>query len=49
MICMFVFIILFFNKFSVLGIDGQEDMKLIFGTIVVDEKDRLEKEDKVIN
>jgi hypothetical protein len=29
------------------GIDGQEDMRLIFGIIVVEERDKLAKEDKV--
>jgi len=29
------------------GIDGQGDMKLTFGTIVVEERGRLAKEDKV--
>lgn len=38
-----------FWEISLTGIDGQEDMKLICGTTVVEEKDKLEKEDKVIN
>jgi hypothetical protein len=29
------------------GIDGQEDMRLIYGIIVVEERDRLVKEGKV--
>jgi hypothetical protein len=31
-----------------LGIDGPGDMKHIYGTIVVEEKDKAEKEDKVL-
>jgi hypothetical protein len=31
------------------GIDGQEDMRLIFGIIVVEERDKLAKEDNVIS
>lgn len=30
-----------------LDIDGREDMKLIYGTIVAEEKDKVGKEDKV--
>lgn len=31
----------------IIGIDGQEDMKLIFGIIVVEGKVNQEKDDKV--
>lgn len=38
-----------FFFFFHLDIDGQVGMKLTCGTIVAEEKDRVEKEDKVIN
>ena len=39
----------FFSLFVyILGIGGQVDMKLIFGTIVAEEKGKVGKEDKVI-
>lgn len=44
--CIFGFKILI--EFGNTGIDGREDMRLIYGTIVAEEKDKLEKEDKVI-
>jgi hypothetical protein len=33
---------------NILGIDGQADMKLIFGTTAAEEKGKVGKEDKVI-
>lgn len=33
---------------KILGIDGQADMKLIFGTTAAEEKGKVGKEDKVI-
>lgn len=42
-----IFIYTFVVFVCVLDIDGQEDMKLICGIIVVEDKDKVEKGDKV--